>query len=52
MICFIQAVHLNRTSEDKDIMMRNCRQADSARRAVYGVGLKPLNFWDGGFESR
>jgi hypothetical protein len=26
--------------------------AGSGGRSVYGVGLRPLNYWDSGFESR
>jgi hypothetical protein len=31
----------------------NCQgNADPGSRAVYGVGLQPLDCWDRGFESR
>jgi hypothetical protein len=34
------------------IAATNLTVADSAHRAVEGVGLQPLNCWDRGFESR
>jgi len=36
----------------RNIIIIVCFKADPSSRAVWGVGLRPLAYWDCGFESR